>query len=128
MRKPLTPTFAVRGEQGRWFAVAPRDGMFDRRELHADDLATLQGDQATMKVAGSEESIGGDVRRRPAPRMNREGVGVQRAVCPSLELAPNPEHLRSQEKTRASHPWCSRGVSLVWYRLGRAEITGVSPG
>ena len=45
--------------------------------------------QATMKVAGSEELIGGDVRRRPAPRMYREGVGV-------LHATRDPEH-----------PWCN---------------------
>jgi hypothetical protein len=44
MRKPLPPIFAVQGEQGRWFAVAPRDHVFDRRELDAADLAAPLGD------------------------------------------------------------------------------------
>ena len=57
-----------------------------------------------MKVAGpAQEPIGDDARRRLFPRMYREGAGAQRA-------APS---------------WCSRGVSIVWYRLGRAEITRV---
>ena len=46
MRKPLPPLFAVQGVNGRWFAVAPRDHVFDRRELDAADLAALQGDPA----------------------------------------------------------------------------------
>jgi hypothetical protein len=38
--------------------------------------------QVTMKVAGSEQPIGGDVRRSLVPRMYREDVGVRRGAQP----------------------------------------------